>query len=216
MVFAGLMQLPLVSCVLSVSFNVSVVVGLIALSIACLTPLLFQLYLHRPDWLVQFGKDGLSIQRFTGEEFIPWARFEGFIETNRGIHAKTPDGDVPVGGIPRSPEESLGALRRAAELARERATPRLPHVLTLIEGHDESRWPELLERAAAGDFRAKSITEMHLRDDLLNPNTPPALREVLANTLKIRVDVSETMDTIATLASERSRRALRSLLADAD
>ncbi|MFK8003395.1 MAG: hypothetical protein AB8H86_27740 [Polyangiales bacterium] len=209
------MLLPLVSCLLSVAFNVSLVVGLIVLTIACMMPVLFQLYLHRPDWLVQFGNDGLSIQRSTGEEFIPWTRFEGFIETNRGIHAKTPDGDVPIGGIPRSPEESLGALSRAAELAQKRP-PKLPHVLTLIEGHDESRWPELLERAAAGDFRTNSITEMHLRDDLLNPDTPPALREVLASTLKVRVDVGETIDAIATLASERSKKALRSLLADAD
>ena len=169
------------------------------------------------------GKDGFSIRRLWRERFVPWSEFEGFESTPRGIVAHTVGGRLPIGRArvvldegTKSPREqtqldTLGKLYSAARDWREERPK--PRVLQLLDGHPQAAWPAVLSRAVDGDFRTSGITQTHLRDDLLNPDTPPALREVLAKTLKVRIEEDVVEDAIEVFASERSKNALRSVIA---
>lgn len=97
----------------------------------------------------------------------------------------------------------------ADELRVDREVPR---ALPFVDGHNEKQWPELLERATQGDFRTNGITQTHLLEDLLNPDTPPALRELVAKTLKVRVEPTDLKNANEVFASERSKKALRHML----
>lgn len=186
-----------------------------------------QICMDRVRPTLTMGADGFSIRSRAQERFVPWADFVCFEKAPRGIIALTRDGWVPLGrtGVTfdearqrlireHKPHETLKQLEEAAQHWRqERAKPR---TLRLLETHDEEQWPTILEKAAQSGFRTSGITQANLRDDLLSPNTPPPLRELLAETLKIRVEEDAIEETIETFASARSKAVLRSLLANAD
>ncbi|MFK8003394.1 MAG: hypothetical protein AB8H86_27735 [Polyangiales bacterium] len=169
------------------------------------------------------GVDGFSIRRRGKERFVRWTDFVSFDKAPRGLIALTQDGWVPLGRTlvvwdktirrhrEHKPRETLKLLEEAAKHWRqERAKPR---ILQLLEGHDEAQWPAVLKKAAQSDFRTSGITQMHLVEDLLNPETPPVLREVLVKTLKFRIEEDVVEDALETFASERSMKALRSAIA---
>lgn len=182
-----------------------------------------QIWMDRIRPTLTMGVDGFSV-RTTGKEwFVAWTDFVSFEKTPRGLMALTQDGWVPLGrtGITfddarqklireHKPRETLLELEEAAKYWRQETAK--PRIMPLLEGHDKEQWSTILEKAAQSDFRTSGITQSHLRDDLLNPETPPALRELLAKTLKVRIEEDVVEDTIEAFASERSKKALRSLL----
>lgn len=185
-----------------------------------------QVWMDRVRPTLTMGADGFSIRSRAEERFVAWTDFVRFEKAPRGLIAITQDGWVPLGRtgvtfdealkrlIREQPRETLKQLEEAAQHWRqERAKPRILH---LFEAHDEAQWPTILEKAAQSDFRTSGITQSHLCDDLLNPDTPPGLRELLAKTLPIRVEESDVAEAIEAFASERSKEVLRSRLADAD
>ncbi|MFT5356131.1 MAG: hypothetical protein ACI9KE_003354 [Polyangiales bacterium] len=169
------------------------------------------------------GVDGFSVCRRAKERFVPWTDFVRFEKGPRGIVTLTSNGWVSLGRahvisdkamMQRDREYGMGeTLKQLEEAAKQWRQQRAkPRTLQLLEGHDERQWSTILEKAAQSDFRTSGITQSHLRDDLLNPETPPALRELLAKTLKVRIEEDVVEDTIEAFASERSKKALRSLL----
>lgn len=188
---------------------------------------LLAMWHNRAKVSLTMGADGVSILRFGRERFVRWADFQRFESTPRGIVAHTSEGSVPLGralvvpGEPRayvhqnkdrqlSQIDTLNELEMAATHWRqERAKPR---IVQLLEGHAESEWAAAVERAVQGDYRASGITQSNLLEDLLNPDTPPALRELLAKSLRVRVEETEVEEAIEVFASERSKKTLRGLL----
>lgn len=146
----------------------------------------------------------------------PWPRtlrqlegLPGNREHCAGHHTKT--GWVALGRQLSGTDEVEQLIIAEGEWRDEHAQP---HLTALLHDHAEKDWPRILERAAQGDFCTSGITQTHLLEDLLNPNTPPAVRELLAKTLQIRVEQDEVEDALKVFASSRSKRALHRLLAD--
>lgn len=159
------------------------------------------------------GVDGFTVAGPSNERFVPWAEFLRFEETRQGTVAVTNDAWLPLGRVyswngvaarnrdTRVPMTIADLEEAAKHWRQERAKPR---ILQLLEGHDEAQWPAVLKKAAQSDFRTSGITQTHLVEDLLNPETPPVLREVLVKTLKFRIEEDVVEDALETFASERS------------
>lgn len=202
--YAFLLVLPVIASVLALWLPAFIAIPLFGVSLAA--PVSFQLFLHRPDWVVGLGQDGLSVLHDGREQFVPWNQFVGFVRNHRGIVAKTREGDVPLGC-------GTSVMARLKTMtARLRSEREGPNVMSLLVDQDEEHWPLIIERAAQGDFRSHGITQAQLIEDLLNPATPPAMREALASGLRVRVPEADVQDTIKVLASERSRKTLHCLL----
>ena len=215
LIFMALLCLPILTCVTSATLRLE---RDLVMTLTCITfafPFVLQVVMNLARWRLRLGDDGISVRRFGREHFIPWKDFLSFEKSTRGILAKTRSGDVRL-GRPHPNHTHVGSVKifqklkaLADELRVEREAPR---ALPFLEGHAEKQWPELLKRAAQGDFRKSGITQTHLLEDLLNPDTPPALRELVAKTLKVRVEDADLQQTIEVFASERSKKALQSLL----
>lgn len=215
LIFMALLALPILTCLISAALRLDPDIMMPLTFGTFAVPFVLQAVMNLARWRLRLGEDGVSVRRFGRESFIPWKQFLSFEKSRRGILAKTRRGDVQL-GRPHPNHTHVGPIKifeklkvLAGELQVDRETPRS---LPFLEGHDEAQWPELLERAAQGDFRTGGVTQSHLLEDLMNPDTPPALRELLAKSVKIRVEPADVEDAVEVFASERSKKALRHLL----
>ena len=207
-------------------------VGIVNQSLSGIPLILFSLlavlfFVRRSEkhLLVTMGVDGFSMRQRKKARFVSWTDFSHFEVAKRGIVARTKDGStVEMGGAglrdgAQSIEqkfiqrpETVNALTNAAEeWQHERTRPRLSE---LLEGQAEDDWGRILERALDGDFRTNGITQSQLEEDLLHPDTPPPLRELLAKNLRVRVEEAAVEEAIEAFASERSQKALKALLTE--
>lgn len=215
LIFMGLLCLPIATCLISGALQLSIDLTMYLTFATFAFPFALQMVMNLARWRLRLGEDGISVQRFGRERFVPWKHFLSFEKTSRGILAETRQGSVQL-GRPHPNHTHVGPIKifqKLTELADElRVEREAPRALPFVDGHNEKQWPGLLERATQGDFRTNGITQTHLLEDLLNPDTPPALRELVAKSLSVRVEEADIENAIEVFASERSKKALKSLL----